>query len=86
MIAFEAARLQGEELGLHYLRRLREGAAAERKAIQRFDVQVELAAGLGLDTEQFTKDIQNGKANSLFQDDLQADWLGLAGAMSTGKR
>ena len=70
-IAFEAARLQGEELGIHYLRRLREGAAAERKAVQRLSVQIELATELGLDIEQFTTDIQSGKANSLFQDDLQ---------------
>ncbi len=70
-IAFEAARLQGEELGIHYLRRLREGAAAERKAIQRFEVQEELATELGLDIEQFTTDIQSGKANKLFHNDLQ---------------
>ena len=69
-IAFEAARLQGEDLALLYLRRLREGAAAERKAIQRFQVQVELAAELGLDIKRFTTDIQSGKAAILFQDDL----------------
>ena len=70
-IAFEAARLQDEALGILYLRRLREGAAAERKAIQRFEVQVELAAGLGFDIEWFTTDIQSGKADILFQEDLQ---------------
>jgi hypothetical protein len=70
-IAFEAARLQGEELGIHYLRRLREGAAAERKAIQHFEVQVELATELGLDIERFTTDIQSGKANKLFHNDLE---------------
>ncbi|TNG01421.1 MAG: hypothetical protein EP297_02385 [Gammaproteobacteria bacterium] len=69
-IAFEAARLQSEELGKQYLRRLREGAAAERKAIQRFDVQIELATDLSLDIEQFKEDIQSGKANSLFKNDL----------------
>jgi len=70
-IAFEAARLQDEKLGILYLRRLREGAAAERKAIQRFEVQVELAAELGFDIERFTTDIQRGSADILFQEDLQ---------------
>jgi len=70
-IAFEAARLQNEELSIRYLRRLREGAAAERKAIQHFEVQVEIATELGLDIERFTADIRSGKADSLFQDDLQ---------------
>lgn len=70
-IAFEAARLQDEEIAIRYLRRLREGAAAERKAIQRLEVQVELAAEVGLDIEQFTADIESGKANRLFQEDLQ---------------
>ncbi|MCK5278690.1 MAG: DsbA family protein, partial [Cyclobacteriaceae bacterium] len=70
-IAIEAARIQDEETGVRYLRRLREGAAAERKAIQRFEVQVQLAEEVGLDIEQFTADIQSGKANSIFQEDLQ---------------
>jgi predicted DsbA family dithiol-disulfide isomerase len=70
-IAFEAAQLQDEEIGVRYLRRLREGAAAERKAIQHFEVQVQLAEEVGLDIEQFTADIQSGKANSIFQEDLQ---------------
>ncbi len=70
-IAFEAAQLQDEEIGVRYLRRLREGAAAERKAIQRFEVQVQLAAEVGLDIGQFTADIESGKANNIFQEDLQ---------------
>jgi len=70
-IAFEAAQLQDEEIAGRYLRRLREGAAAERKAIQRFEVQVQLAEEVGFDIEQFTADIESGKANSLFLEDLQ---------------
>ncbi len=70
-IAFEAARLQDVEVAGRYLRRLREGAAAERKAIQHFDVQVQLAEELGLDVMQFTADIESGKAKQLFQEDLQ---------------
>lgn len=42
-IAFEAAKLQSEDMGKRYLRRLREAVAAERLAIQRSDIQVKLA-------------------------------------------
>ncbi len=70
-IAYEAARLQGEEIAIRYLRRLREGAAAERKAIQHLEVQVQLAGEVGLDVKQFESDIQSGRANDLFQEDLQ---------------
>ena len=45
--------------------------AAERKAVQRIEVQIQLAAELGLDIERFSTDIQNGKAKNLFQEDLQ---------------
>ncbi len=69
-IAFEAARLQNEETGIRYLRLLREGAAAERKEIQRLEVQVQLAEEVGLNTRQFITDIENGKARKLFQNDL----------------
>jgi len=44
-IAVKAAQFQGDELGNHYLRRLREAAAAERKIIQYMDVQRQLALG-----------------------------------------
>ncbi len=70
-IAFEAAQLQSEEMGKRYLRRLREGAAAERLAIQRFEVQVQLAEEIGLDRDRFSEDIQNGVAEKAFQQDLQ---------------
>ncbi len=70
-IAFEAAQLQGKEMGKRYLRRLREAAAAERLAIQRSDVQVELAEEIGLDRDKFLESIQNGKAENAFRQDLE---------------
>jgi predicted DsbA family dithiol-disulfide isomerase len=70
-IAFEAAQLQNAVLGKRYLRRLREGAAAKRQAIQHFEVQVQLAEETGLDCDRFIKDIQSGAASSAFQQDLQ---------------
>ncbi|RKZ81479.1 MAG: hypothetical protein DRR19_22225 [Candidatus Parabeggiatoa sp. nov. 1] len=70
-IAFEAAQFQSAVLGKRYLRRLREGAAANRQAIQHFEVQVQLAEETGLDCDRFTKDIQSGAAEKAFQQDLQ---------------
>lgn len=70
-IAFKAAQFQGEPLAQRYLRRLREAAAAERKIIQRVDVQVELAEEIGLDAVKFSKDIESGKAAAAFDVDLQ---------------
>ncbi len=70
-IAFEAATLQSEEMGKRYLRRLREAAAAERLSIQRSDVQMKLAEEIGLDRDKFLENIQNGKAEHAFRQDLQ---------------
>ena len=70
-IAFKAAQLQGEEMGKRYLRRLREGAAAERLAIQRTQVQIQLAEETGLDRDRFSKDIQTGVAKKAFQQDIE---------------
>lgn len=69
-IAFEAAKLQSEDMGKLYLRRLREAAAAERLAIQHSDVQVALADEIGLDHDIFLESIQNGKAENAFRKDL----------------
>ena len=69
-IAFEAARLQGEEQGKRYLRSLRVAAAAERRAIHRLNVQLELASDIGLDLNRFRGDIESGAAERAFQEDL----------------
>ncbi|MEE8484893.1 MAG: DsbA family protein [Nitrospinota bacterium] len=69
-IAFKAAQLQGEELGNRYLRALRVAASAERKAIHRLDVQVELANEIGLELNRFQDDIKSGTAESAFHEDL----------------
>ncbi len=69
-IAFEAAKLQSEDMAKLYLRRLREAAAAERLAIQHSDVQMALADEIGLDHDSFLVSIQNGKAENAFRTDL----------------
>ena len=70
-IAFKAAQLQGEELGNRYLRALRVATSAERKAIHRLDVQLELAGEIGLELGRFQNDIESGTAEKAFQKDLE---------------
>ena len=54
-----------------YLRRLREGAAADGLAIHREDVQARLAQEVGLDGERLVRDI-HGAAPTAFRKDLEA--------------
>ncbi len=70
-IAYKAALFQDQLLANKFLRRMREGAAAERRAIQRLDVQLELAEEVGLDGERFVADIASGKAVNAFEEDLR---------------
>ncbi len=70
-IAYKAAELQDAELAKKFLRRMREGAAAERLAIHRLDVQARLAQEVGLDPRKFSEDIKNGKAEEAFREELQ---------------
>ncbi len=69
-IAYKAALFQDRALANKFLRRMREAAAAERREIQRLDVQVELAEEVGLDGERFVADIESGKAAEAFEEDL----------------
>lgn len=70
-IAYKAAQFQDEVLADKYLRRLREGAAAERKVIQRLDVQRKLAEEVGLDPDLLVTDIESGRAREAFEADLE---------------
>lgn len=70
-IAYKAAELQDPELAGRYLRRLREGAAAEHLAIHRLEVQADLAEEVGLDRQRLLADIENGSAEQAFREDLQ---------------
>ncbi len=69
-IAYKAAEFQNEDLAKKFLRRMREAAAAERQAIHRIEIQTKLAEDVGLDREQFTEDIESGKAEEAFYEDL----------------
>ena len=70
-IAFKAAEFQGEDLGKRYLRSLRVAAAAQRRAIHRLDIQLELAGEVGLEISKFKEDMESGTAEKAFQEDLE---------------
>jgi predicted DsbA family dithiol-disulfide isomerase len=70
-IAYKAAELQDPALAGKYLRRLREGAAAEHLPIHRIEVQADLAEEVGLDRQRLLADIDSGSAEQAFRDDLQ---------------
>lgn len=69
-IAYKSAEFQNGERAIKFLRRMREAAAAERQAIHRLEVQVELVQKSGLDSNKFMSDIENGKAEAAFHEDL----------------
>lgn len=70
-IAYKAAQFQDEVLANKFLRRMREAAAAERRAIQHMVVQLELVEEVGLDVERFASDIESGRAAEAFAEDLR---------------
>ncbi len=70
-IAYKAAEFQDVELAKKFLRRMREAAAAERKAIHRVEVQADLAKEVGLDGKRFLEDIKSGRAEEAFLEDLK---------------
>lgn len=71
-IAIKAGFLQGEEIGERLLRRFRRAALTERKNISRREVQEALAREVeGLDPARWREDLENGRAEKAFQEDLE---------------
>jgi len=68
-IAVKAAELQGKEKGVSFMRKLREMLFLEKKNITKWDHMQQAAHEVGLDTFRFKVDYE-GKANELFQEDL----------------
>jgi predicted DsbA family dithiol-disulfide isomerase len=68
-VAVKAAQLQGKEKGISFMRKLREKLFLEKKNITRWEHLQQAARETGLDTFQFKADYE-GKANELFQEDL----------------
>jgi predicted DsbA family dithiol-disulfide isomerase len=69
-VAFVAARQQDEQLAGQYLRALREAYATQVRNVNNREVQVELAASVGLDVDEFVTALDDGSARSEFEDDL----------------
>ncbi len=70
-IAYKAAQQQGEELANEFLRRMREGAAVEALVTSSIDVQIQLAAEVGLNVGDFLDAIKDGSAEKAFKTDQQ---------------
>lgn len=69
-IAYKAAQMQNQDLADKFLRRMREAAAAERRAIHKIHIQQELAKEVGLNPNKFLESIENGKAKEAFIKEL----------------
>ncbi len=69
-IAVKAAGLQGKAREYPYLRRFREAMYLEGRRVMRREVQVELAAEIGLDPGAFERSLDDGSAEAAFHADL----------------
>ncbi len=70
-IAFKAAELSNPALASRYMRRMREASAAEARETGRREVLVELASEIGLDVAIFIGHLNDGSAESAFNEDLE---------------
>jgi len=70
-IAIKAAELQGKKLGKLYLRKLQEVLFLEKQNISNEDVLLECAKRIGLDMDEFLKDLHSEGAAKAFQCDLK---------------
>lgn len=71
-IAIKAAELQGKQIGIKYLRKLREILFLEKQNIAKEEVLIEIAESIyNLDTNEFIKDLHSEGAVKAFQCDLK---------------
>ncbi|WP_083392274.1 ClpXP adapter SpxH family protein [Bacillus sp. MUM 13] len=70
-IAIKAAELQGRLLAARFLRKLQEVLFIEKRDISKIDVLIEIAGSVGLDVEEFKRDINSSSAAKGFQCDLK---------------
>ncbi|WP_420849659.1 ClpXP adapter SpxH family protein [Peribacillus tepidiphilus] len=70
-IAIKAAELQGRRLGIRFLRKLQELLFLEKQNISEMPVLTECARTVGLDVEEFLRDIHSHAAAKAFQCDLK---------------
>ncbi|WP_246938591.1 ClpXP adapter SpxH family protein [Bacillus pinisoli] len=70
-IAIKAAELQGRKIGLKYLRKLQELLFLQKQNISEEDVLIDCADEVGLETNEFVKDLHSESAAKAFQCDLK---------------
>lgn len=70
-IAIKAAELQGRKHGIQFLRKLQEYVFIEKKNISDLKILTECAASIGLDLEEFHRDIYSTSAAKGFQCDFK---------------
>lgn len=70
-IAIKAAELQGKRAGIRFLRKLQELLFLEKQNISDVAVLVECAKSVGLDIDEFIKDLHSNSAAKAFQCDLK---------------
>lgn len=68
-IAYKAAQQQSEDLAHKFLRRMREAAATEALVTSDLNIQIQLAAEVGLDVGLFIDAVKNGSAEAAFKSD-----------------
>ncbi|HLB67614.1 MAG TPA: DsbA family protein [Thermoplasmata archaeon] len=83
-VAVKAAELEGRDPGRRYLRRLREAALVNGRAIHRSAVQLELASEVGVDRDGISRAVADGSADGAFRKDLdECRALGITGFPTT---
>ncbi|WP_404449318.1 DsbA family protein [Sutcliffiella horikoshii] len=70
-IAIKAAELQGRKAGIKYLRKLQEVLFLEKQNISELSVLMECAESVGLDMEEFTKDMNGESASKALNCDFK---------------
>ncbi|MBA2874939.1 ClpXP adapter SpxH family protein [Thermaerobacillus caldiproteolyticus] len=70
-IAIKAAELQGKRAGIRFLRKLQELLFLEKQNVSDVTVLIECAKSVGLDVDEFVKDLQSNSAAKAFQCDLK---------------
>jgi predicted DsbA family dithiol-disulfide isomerase len=70
-IAIKAAELQGRRVGLKFLRKLQELLFLQKQDISEESVLIECAKNVGLEIDEFIKDLHSESAATAFQYDLQ---------------
>ncbi|MGE1112214.1 ClpXP adapter SpxH family protein [Priestia megaterium] len=70
-IAIKAAGLQGKKQGIRFLRRLQEVVFLEKQNVTEESVLIQCAKHVGLDVDEFIKDLHSDYAAKAFQCDLK---------------